>query len=213
MQVYKGQQAGFPRPKFGSYEALDLDGDVCTDRYSRFGVYGYDQDGEDEVPGFTRPPAVPWHEVDWNMLQSLCLERNANRFESIDMVNSSKQDPLAFDLPQAAEKVSETPVSSSEVKRFHPRSAVLIRAWNGLKWKSNHCEYLRALIMELSLHSGGEYQVYLLIHVKDDDLPIFSDIKTINLLRNSIPEEFRNMALFFNNKLLQAWYPKIEEHR
>lgn len=40
IQVYKGQQHGFPAPRFGSYEALDLDGDVCTDRYSRFGVYG-----------------------------------------------------------------------------------------------------------------------------------------------------------------------------
>ncbi|KAJ5138677.1 uncharacterized protein N7515_003525 [Penicillium bovifimosum] len=212
MQVYKGKQAGFPEPKFGSYEALDLDGDVCTDRYSRLGVYGYDQHGGDEVPGFTRPSAVSWHEVDWHMLQSHCLERNADRFESIDMVNSSKQDPLAFDLPQAPEKISETLVGSSEVKRFHPRSAVLVRAWNGLNWNSDHCRYLRALIMELSLHSGGEYQVYLLIHVKDDELPIFSDIKTINRLRSSIPAEFRNMALFFNNKLLEAWYPKIEEH-
>jgi hypothetical protein len=31
----------------------------------------------------------------------------------------------------------------------------------------HHSEYLRALIMELSLHSGGEYQIYLLCHVKD----------------------------------------------
>jgi hypothetical protein len=67
--------------------------------------------------------------------------------------------------------------------------------------------------MELSLHSGAEYEVFLLVHVKDDELPIFSDSKTMNRLRNSIPAEFRSMALFFNNKLLEAWYPKIVEHR
>ncbi|CAG8376846.1 unnamed protein product [Penicillium salamii] len=210
MQVYKGNQAGFPEPRFGSHEAIGLDGAVCADRYSRFGAYGFDGDGEDEVPGFTRPPRVPWHEIDWNWLQYLCLERNADRYETIATVNSSQQNPLAFDLPEVPHKQWE-PMEVG-VKQFHPRSAVLIRAWNGLNWKSHHREYLRALIMELSLHSGGEYQIYVLIHVKDNDMPIFSDSKTIKRLRESIPEEFRNMALFFNNKLLEAWYPKIEEH-
>ncbi|KXG50850.1 uncharacterized protein PGRI_064220 [Penicillium griseofulvum] len=192
IQVYKGQQAEFPAPRFGSYEALGLDGNVCTDRYSRYGAYGYDDDGEDEVPGFTRPPAVPWREVDWQRLQNLCLERNADRYVSTETANSSTQSPLAFDLPQAPHKLWETP--------------------NGLNWKPHHREYIRALIMELSLHSGGEYQIYILCHVKENEMPIFSDINTINQLRNSIPKEFRNMALFFNNKLLEAWYPKIEEH-
>ncbi|KAJ5478145.1 hypothetical protein N7530_003654 [Penicillium desertorum] len=212
VQVYKGQQAGFPAPRFGSYEALGLDGNVCTDRYSRFGAYGYDDDGEDEVPGFTRPPAVLWCDVDWHMLQNLCLERNADRYESTETVNSSNQSPLAFDLPQDPHKSWEPPVRATGVKQYQPRSALLIRAWHGLNWKPHHSEYLRALIMELSLHTGGEYQIYLLCHVKENEMPIFSDIKTINRLRNSIPKEFRNMALFFNNKLLEAWYPKIEEH-
>jgi hypothetical protein len=66
--------------------------------------------------------------------------------------------------------------------------------------------------MELSLHSGGEYEVFLMVHVKDDKLPIFSDAKTMRDLRESIPPEFRNISVFFNNKLLEAWYPKIEEH-
>ena len=61
------------------------------------------------------------------------------------------------------------------VKQYQPRSALLIRAWHGLNWKPHHSEYLRALIMELSLHSGGEYQIYLLCHVKDSEMPIFSD--------------------------------------
>ncbi|KAJ6004542.1 hypothetical protein N7522_006187 [Penicillium canescens] len=213
VQVYKGQQTGFPEPRFGSYEAMDLDGDVCTDRYSRFGAYGFDEDGEDEVPGFSRPPAVPWSRVDWYELQSLCLERNSGRYKSSDVVNVSMRSPLSFDLPNAPHKTWESPpVTASNVKRFNPRTALLIRAWNGLIWKPHHREYLRALIMELSLHSGGEYQIFLLIHVKDDEMPIFSDTKTINRLKSSIPEEFRNMALFFNNKLLEAWYPKIEEH-
>lgn len=214
IQVYRGQQDGFPAPAFGSYEALGLDAEVCTDRYSRFGAYGYDEDSEDEMPGFTRPSPVLWWEVDWSRLQSLCLERNANRYKSIDTANPSSQSPLALGLPQAPNEPGETePAGTSNVKQFYPRSAVLIRAWGGLDWTPNHREYLRSLIMELSLHSGGEYEIYLLIHVKDGEVPIYSNADTINRLRNHIPKEFRNMALFFNKKLLEAWYPKIKEHR
>lgn len=67
--------------------------------------------------------------------------------------------------------------------------------------------------MELALHSGAEYEVFLLIHVRDDEMPIYSDAKTMEKLRKSIPKEFRKLALFFNTKLLEAWYPKIAEHR
>lgn len=68
--------------------------------------------------------------------------------------------------------------------------------------------------MELSLHSGAEYEVFLLVHVKDDTIPIYSDDNTVQRLKEIyIPAEFRNMTIFFNNKLLEAWYPKVEEHR
>lgn len=214
IQVYMGQQDGFPAPKFGSYEALGLDGNVCADRYSRFAIYGYYEDSQDEVPGVMRPAPVPWNKVDWHSLQSRCFERNSNRYKQFNKVSSEVQSPLAFNHPGAPHKSSESHAEdTSNAQQFHGRSALLIRAWSGMDWTPHHREYLRALIMELSLHSGGEYQIYLLVHVKDDEMPIFSDAKTISRLKDSIPEEFRNMTLFFNNKLLEAWYPKIEEHR
>lgn len=213
--VYKGKQAGFPPPSFGSHDAIGLDGDVCTDRYSRFGAYGYDDENDDEIPGFSRPPPVNWFELDWYSLQALCYERNADRYRHDCSMNETGQRPLSFELREPPRKTYETDTTSdsSRMKKYQPRSAVLIRAWNSMIWTANHREYLRALIMELSLHSGGEYEVFLLVHVKDDDLPIFSDRRTMEDLRRSIPVEFRNLALFFNNKLLEAWYPKIEEHR
>lgn len=212
--VYKGKQVGFPESRFGSYEAMGLDGDVCTDRYSRFGAYGYDEDSIEDVRGFTRPPPVPWFDVDWRDLQSLCFERNGDRYKPGSSVNYMSQKPLYFRPGEPPRKIRDLETGRSlNGKQFHLRSAVLIRAWHDMTWASNHREYLRALVMELALHSGAEYEVFLLIHVKDDDLPIFSDAKTMDQLRISIPMEFRNMALFFNNKLLEAWYPKIAEHR
>ncbi|KAJ5595309.1 uncharacterized protein N7459_001517 [Penicillium hispanicum] len=210
--VYKGNQVAFPEPSFGSYAAMGLDGDVCTDRYSRFGAYGYDEESEEVVPGFTRPPVVNWFEVDWHNLQALCFERNANRYRPSSAMNESRHHPLTFELREPPRKMDTLDSALPGQRQYHPRSAVLIRTWHDMKWTTNHREYLRALIMELSLHSGAEYEVFLLIHVKDDELPIFSDRKTMEQLRESIPAEFRKMALFFNNKLLEAWYPRIEEH-
>ncbi|KAJ6161211.1 hypothetical protein N7470_004607 [Penicillium chermesinum] len=212
MLVYKGKQLGFPEPVFGSYEAIGLDGEVCTDRYSRYGAYGHDEESEEDIPGFDRPPMVNWQEVDWYELQADCVARNAERYRSSSVLNETQERPLSFELKQSPRKsVGENPGSTTQ-KRHHARSAVLVRAWNNMLWTNDFREYLRALIMELSLHSGGEYEVFLLVHVKDDQLPIFSDRKTIEELRDSVPIEFRNIALFFNNKLLEAWYPKIEEH-
>lgn len=211
--VYKGKQVSFPESRFGSHEAMGLDGDVCTDRYSRLGAYGHDDDSEEDVPGFIRPPRVNWNEVDWGELQSLCFDRNAERYKPSSSMNQSYQRPLSFELRERPRESSESEPTATDMKQYHPRSAVLIRSWQNVLWSPDHREYLRAMIMELSLHSGAEYEVFLLVHIKDDELPIFSDAKTVRELRQSIPLEFRNIALFFNNKLLEAWYPKIEEHR
>lgn len=214
MLVYRGQQTDFPQARFGSYSAMGLDGDVCTDRYSRFGAYGYDEDSIDGVPGFTRPASVSWDDVDWRDLQSMCFQRNSGRYRPGSEVNYSQAQAHFFEWTEPPRKDRDpdsTPFSRR--KQYHARSAVLIRASHDMIWTPNHREYLRALIMELVLHSGAEYELFLLIHVRDDEMPIYSDAKTMERLRKSIPKEFRKMALFFNARLLEAWYPKVGEHR
>jgi Protein of unknown function (DUF3405) len=212
VHVYKGIPRGFPSPKFGSYEALKLDGDVCTDRYSRFGVYGHDEENDQQVPGFQRPPRVDWDWVDWHDLQSACFERNAGRYKPRRPGGHTNQHPLALDSWQTPEAHQEAPASSP--LKYKSRSAVLIRSWHDMSWTANHREYLRSFIMELSLHSGAEFEIFLMVHVKDDELPIFSDEETVQRLKEEfIPAEFRNITVLFNNKMLEAWYPKIDEHR
>lgn len=69
--------------------------------------------------------------------------------------------------------------------------------------------------MELSLHSGGEYEVFLLVHVKNESIPIYTDDAEVmrQIKAQFIPSEFRDMAVLFNEKTLESWYPKVEEHR
>ncbi|GES61279.1 hypothetical protein ATEIFO6365_0006073800 [Aspergillus terreus] len=215
VSAYPGTQRDFPFPMFGSYDAIDLDGNVCFDRYSRYKPYGYGLDTGVDVPAAHPSVNITWDEVDWADLQAQCLHRNAKRYKG----HQTKRPPVSHPLTQSFSK-SEAPLLMQEPAapvsgpQYQPRSAVLIRAWHTIKWTPNHLQYLRSLLMELSLHSGAEYEVFLLIDVKDDFLPIFSDASTVQYLKDLfIPTEFRNMTIFFNNKLLEGWYPLLEEHR
>lgn len=81
-----------------------------------------------------------------------------------------------------------------------------------MHWAANHHHYLRSLIMELSLHSGAEFEVILMIHVKEGSLP--SEPEAIQQLKEThIPPEFHDMTFFFDDEMLEEEYPKIDEHR
>ena len=101
--VYKGKQSGFPESSFGSYEAMGLDGDVCTDRYSRFGAYGFEEDHDDDIPGFIRPPLVSWLEVDWHDLVSL----SGKKHRSLQAGEHDELFPPATSLIRAETATSE----------------------------------------------------------------------------------------------------------
>ncbi|KAJ6155279.1 hypothetical protein N7470_005845 [Penicillium chermesinum] len=68
--------------------------------------------------------------------------------------------------------------------------------------------------MELSLHSGGEYEVFILSHVKDKAIRLSpqDDEYFLKLKAKFIPPEFHDITVLFNDQTLESWYPNIEEH-
>lgn len=203
MSVYRGNQKGFPFPMFGSYEALGLDANICADRCARWSAYGY-QEGEGHSP-CPRSVRLNWEEVNWGKLQAQCTEKNANRYRNaVATVRPTLLRPSAWTPPAEDAKVESTP-------EYHSRTAIIVRSWSTMEWTSSHRQYLRSLIMELALHSGGEYQLFLLVDVK---VPIdLYDERAIQRLKTeSIPAEFHDIAVLFNEQVLAEWYPKIEEH-
>jgi hypothetical protein len=67
--------------------------------------------------------------------------------------------------------------------------------------------------VELSLHSGGEYEVFLLVDVKDKSFNLAEDEVVGRLKEEYIPPEFHHMTIFFDEHMLEEWYPEIDEHR
>ena len=78
-----------------------------------------------------------------------------------------------------------------------------------MNFGSDTMMHLRSLIAELSLHSGGEYSVFLLVQVKDEKRPIDEREVYQNILEKHIPQELHNMTILYEKEsLMSSWYPK-----
>ena len=148
LHYYEGRPEGFPKNIMGSYELLGLEGDICFDRYGRLGPYGHgyslrhgglasgmhgDQAGNGDV--WKEVPKYDFRGVDWAAAQANCSARNAHRF------GHGKEGTLA----------------GKGGKKKVPRTAVVVRTWDTFEYREEEILYLRSLVSELSLKSGGEY--------------------------------------------------------
>ena len=110
-------------------------------------------------------------------------------------------------------KVQKEPLEHSMTdKKLLPRTAVIIRTWSEYKYDDEDLLFLRALVSDLSLGSGGEYTVHFLIHVKDDNMQIWSDDDTYQrVLNDALPEEFRGMGTLWSERQMGLIYGGVAE--
>ncbi|KAH9882342.1 hypothetical protein J1614_000578 [Plenodomus biglobosus] len=222
-QVYRGVPSDFPPAYAGGYDVIGLDDDVCFDRYSRYGPYGF---GDEEFPEFVKdwkaPETIPdWSQVKWGKLQSDCLDRNRGRYRPKVMSPSGKFPSTVLPAPAEASSAFAKPPHTSDSnvedgeydgQKYHHRTAILIRAWTGYHYEENDITAIRAMISELSLQSGGEYQVYLYVHVKDRNAPIFdSQDEYDRILKENVPEELQDIAILWSESIFPNWYPKVHD--
>ena len=216
-----------PVPMFGSYKATGLASDFCLDRHARYDPYGYD-DGDLEGNGgkrkSSRASKVQWDKVDWGYLQGDCLLRNQDRFEPLQYVNRTTT--LWFPREEDIQDVDNTIVLPDDrpqesmsyrlwksARDYKQRTAIVLRTGETSEWTVDTMQYVRSMIMELSLHSGAEYEVIIMVELKNDTAPIFdSDASYQQTLIKAVPAEFRNITILFNRPLLYKWYPKAGQN-
>ena len=213
LQFYNGRPSGFPENVMGSYDLLRLPEDVCFERYGRLGPYGLgyglrnggtgtgehgDLEGSETVWANDQ---VDYRNVNWGDAQKRCYKVNAARFEpKVPIVDApttfsilTKDDIQKRDVQNAGVEGSN---STTRPQKFVPRTAVVIRSWDNFDYREEDILHLRAMISELSLGSGGEYDVHLLVQVKDEGKhPIWADEATYQQhLEDSVPEEFHGIT-------------------
>ncbi|KAL8968759.1 MAG: hypothetical protein Q9197_004710 [Variospora fuerteventurae] len=213
-----------PQPIFGSYKDTGLGFGYCFERHARNSAYGDEDAAGDRLNNRPQPQKVEWEKVNWGRLQRECYNRNRGRFQE----SKAPLSMFRFPAHEDTSRVNETlilpdPAPNSEhqsnrqwlsnSKRYKARNAVLLRTYENKKYTPDNMLHIRSMITELSLHSGAEYEVFLLVQIVDLDRHIFSDPAVYQkALDDFVPHEFHNVSVLFNVPLLEAWYPKVGKH-
>lgn len=102
--------------------------------------------------------------------------------------------------------------SSSTGYTPETRTAILLRSYTGKKYTDNDKQNIRALVSELALKSGGQYEVFLLVQVKDKQLRVFDDPETYQyVLSEHIPPEFQGMTILWNDEMVWNIYTEMKD--
>ena len=201
--AYPGIPANMSAPYWGSYELLNIAPDQCFERFGRMGPYGYSYNPAEGGLGLANDSEssgaekldemfekVDYRDVDWGRAQRRCFEKNRQRF-----------DP---DAASSGGGVHGLVAPKKTIKR----TAYVLRTWTGYEYTDAQILSLRAMVNELSLKSGGEYDVHLLVHVKDDSVPIWASEEVYNrTLEEHVPREFWGIATLWSEQLMRTYYP------
>ncbi len=209
MKAYPVLPNGFPEPAVGDANVTGIDLGHCFDRYNRFGPYGYGQLDKKKVQDWEPSSNKPnWNIVNWGELQDWCMLANKERFDTNARQPAGRR--ISKKLPKGHMKLDQFDQSHAQGAKHHSRTAVLIRSWEGYVYTSNDIESIRSLVTELSLLSGGEYQVFLFINVKDIHANIYNDEQVYkDLLEQHVPDELQHISILWNEQMLQEWYPRV----
>lgn len=213
LYVYDGIPQGVAEPALGSYNLLGLREDICYDRFGRYGPYGLgyslrdggvgegmdtESEGSDIV--WNKTGKIDYHKTDWGKLQQRCVEKNVDRFlqpENLEEENNK----------YTTEKNSQSRLGAGSKKKIG-RIAVVIRTYVGFTWTHLAILNFRAMVSELSLRSGGEYDIHFLLHVKDNDIPIWADGETVqSVLDMNMPGEFHSITTLWSESQMRLLYP------
>ncbi|KAF2483548.1 hypothetical protein BDY17DRAFT_149912 [Neohortaea acidophila] len=194
----------YPQPLLGDSEVFGVQDGVCFDSYDRLAPYGFE-------PEETDKPAVDWDSVPWAELQERCIDQNRERFHPEARASKTARMPAqstAIPADSMQSPLQRTPSKTSA--KYHHRTALLLRTWTGYKYRPNDLHTIRALITELSLLSGGEYEVFLLVNVKEHSKFWKQPEEYQRLLDEHVPREFHNISLLWSElPLLRNWYPEV----
>ncbi|EFQ28236.1 hypothetical protein CGRA01v4_11843 [Colletotrichum graminicola] len=217
--VFKGHPANFPNPGFGGFDILNMDGNICYERETRLGPYGL-------LPQLSKAGLrVDWDNINWGDLQEKCIEKNAARFdkgkpnEYIKTAYPDIAEKYGNEVKEAGKKTEKRGLGkfgggSKAATATGPdaRTAVLLRTYTGKKYTENDKQVIRSLISELSLRSGGEYQVFLLLHVRDQALDIWNDEATYQYVLNEhVPLEFHGITKLWNDQAVWNVYTALTD--
>jgi hypothetical protein len=219
LRAYEGVMRGMPESVMGSYEVLGLRNDVCFERFGRLGPYGLgysksrggsgagmegDREGIEQVWEDTEP--VNFDNVHWKDAQEDCFAANKHRFAPI-----ASHDEKVADSNSTRNEENDDFKGPEKRAVLLKRTAIIIRTWAGYQYDHEDLFYLRSLIWELAMQTGGQYTVHFLVHVRNNKLPIWADEATYQrVLNESLPLELQGMGTLWSEAQMEMVYGNLE---
>ncbi|KAK7737478.1 hypothetical protein SLS53_006551 [Cytospora paraplurivora] len=136
--------------------------------------------------------------------------------EAASAASSSQQEPKVQSGEATSEKTAQEPAQTQTQELTGgdlPRTAIVIRCWDEYPWREEDVMYLRSIISELSLASGGRYDVHLLVQVKNDaQYPIWADDEVYaQRIKDTVPLELQNMVTLWTETQMLSLYQGIHD--
>ncbi|RDA95955.1 hypothetical protein CP533_5818 [Ophiocordyceps camponoti-saundersi (nom. inval.)] len=235
LRYYDGRPHGFPDHVAGSYDLLKLPQDICFERFGRLGPYGLgysanagglgtselgDKEGSEAV--WEKTDRVDFRHVDWAKVQRQCFSANADRFHDLPTVTPTPHGFYVGASRSSSLKLRDTNGTGSHTNvprsdktgggiKKQGRTAVVVRCWDEYLFREDDIANMRAMINELSLASGGRYDVHLLVQVKNDaHNPIWADHEAYEKrIRESVPKEFHGLVTLWTETQMLSLYQGI----
>ncbi|EPS38227.1 hypothetical protein H072_8101 [Dactylellina haptotyla CBS 200.50] len=228
-KVYKGIPWQRADEVLGSSELLGLDNTVCFEREALLTPYGFGDNSTAELKeDWKNVTSLDFSNVNWGKLQEECVFRNRGRFNPSPTTASGYVPPWVSptgspkpkkvkakpeDEKAEKEKTEKEARDISGGPRYRHRTAVVLRSWDTFRFNPDDIINLRRLITELTLFSGGEYAVHVLVDVKDFNIPIWTDEQTYQeTVEKVVPKEFRGIVELSNEPMMAANYWGAEWH-
>ncbi|KAG6015004.1 hypothetical protein E4U54_004470 [Claviceps lovelessii] len=195
-----------------------------------------DMQGFDSV--WETTPRVDYRQVDWADVQRRCFNANAGRYKAVgsstasphgfyvggesksesiaskraDSTTNTDTDGSTFTKADSINGTDSTDSTKTAVSHgTTARTAVVVRCWDEYLFREDDIANIRSMIAELSMASGGRYDVHLLVQVKDDGKhPIWADREAYERrINETIPMEFRGLVTLWTETQMLALYQGV----
>ncbi|KAJ2965405.1 hypothetical protein NQ176_g10633 [Zarea fungicola] len=199
-----------------------------------------EKEGAEQVWDST--PHVDFRNVDWADAQRRCLKANSHRFKPaptrkigppgfvnavpdstthqkrVESHPSTTNNATPSDSARTSTDDSNDSSENTSSDKAKPtpktgRTAVVLRCWDEFFFREDDIANLRSMIMELSLGSGGRYDIHLLVQVKNDGAhPVLADQETYEQrIRDVIPKEFQGLVTLWTETQMLSIYQGIHD--
>lgn len=116
--------------------------------------------------------------------------------------------------PKTSSNIVKVPAPDEQAaEKLQSRTAIVIRCWDEYEWRQEDVLYLRSIISELSLASGGRYDVHLLVQVKNDaKYPIWADDEVYERrIKDTVPPELQSIVTLWTETQMLSLYQGIHD--